>query len=641
MSLALLRRLMKKKIALVLFWVLVASLSLAEAAEFVWEDVTVNLPETRLRDFAVAPGNPDLIFVVGEKGVWRTEDGGKGWREIFSVREKEFVIEERIKEKESRALFRFLEESDQDKVEFDRDFLAQVQSLILVEEVFSGGTVIQIDPVDAAKIYLGTFDGLYLSDDSGKTWRAVELGVGRDKNVILDICVSRHDPKTFYVGTLDGLFVSRDGGKKWKSLMSGIGLEGVSAILEDPKDSAQVWISVLGKGVFVTANKGKSWRPSSVGIGELSNQVSSLDLFEEDLFAATPVGLFCFKKGQNQWERCGVASPLGKGLKEIRVERAMANPKIFVSGKEGLFCSEDQGKTFEQISFGVRFHNADRIALNENQIYFLTPRGLFVANKRAVADSEEKNLLNNEETLWKTFEQEPSVQETQRQAMRFAQTEPEKVKAWYRSAKCRALLPKFQVGFDEQRVRQSDFASSLTRTFESSEELVLDEEAITTATFSGSRQVPTETTTSESNLEELSDLEEARFRERETEFVIGAVWELGDLIYSSDEITISKEARALAELRDDILKEVTQIYFRRRHLQFDQLLNQQEMQAPELDSKEKRSLQQKDWRMQLELAELTAQIDLLTGGWFSKELQTADKGQTSALPIKKFSSAYE
>ncbi len=64
----------------------------------------------------------------------------------------------------------------------------------------------------------------------------------------------------------------------------------------------------------------------------------------------------------------------------------------------------------------------------------------------------------------------------------------------------------------------------------------------------------------------------------------------------------------VVELRDDILNEVTRLYFERRRLQAEILLS-----AP-LDKKE-------GTEKTLRLAELTASIDALTGGYFSRELE--------------------
>ena len=43
-------------------------------------------------------------------------------------------------------------------------------------------------------------------------------------------------------------------------------------------------------------------------------------------------------------------------------------------------------------------------------------------------------------------------------------------------------------------------------------------------------------------------------------------WELGDLAYNPEAIDVSHEAREVIELRDEVLDEVTQLYFERRRV---------------------------------------------------------------------------
>ena len=64
----------------------------------------------------------------------------------------------------------------------------------------------------------------------------------------------------------------------------------------------------------------------------------------------------------------------------------------------------------------------------------------------------------------------------------------------------------------------------------------------------------------------------------------------------------------MAELRDDVLNEVTHLYFERRRVQTDMLLNPiQEASG--------------DTERRLRLEELTADIDGLTGGYLSARLK--------------------
>jgi len=97
-------------------------------------------------------------------------------------------------------------------------------------------------------------------------------------------------------------------------------------------------------------------------------------------------------------------------------------------------------------------------------------------------------------------------------------------------------------------------------------------------------------------------------RARDGALSLAFTWELGDLFYHPEEIDVSREAREVIELRDDVLDEITQLYFERRRV----LLELAAARTPE-----------EALRLRLRAAELAAGIDAWTGGWFSGALREA------------------
>lgn len=85
-------------------------------------------------------------------------------------------------------------------------------------------------------------------------------------------------------------------------------------------------------------------------------------------------------------------------------------------------------------------------------------------------------------------------------------------------------------------------------------------------------------------------------------------WDLDRLVFDRNELFLSREAALLAELRHDIVAEVTRIYFERRRLQVEMTL-----QPPA--SVEART------RLLLRIEELTAELDAHTGGFFGRALR--------------------
>ena len=84
-------------------------------------------------------------------------------------------------------------------------------------------------------------------------------------------------------------------------------------------------------------------------------------------------------------------------------------------------------------------------------------------------------------------------------------------------------------------------------------------------------------------------------------------WDLGGIAYEPESIDVSRETREVIELRDDVLDEITQLYFERRRV----LAELGELNgAPTLEQR----------RLRLRADEFAAGIDAWTGGWFSRQV---------------------
>src|SRR5439155_21652513 len=89
-------------------------------------------------------------------------------------------------------------------------------------------------------------------------------------------------------------------------------------------------------------------------------------------------------------------------------------------------------------------------------------------------------------------------------------------------------------------------------------------------------------------------------------------WHFDEMLMGPTRVQAIRETARLVQLRDDILDEVTKLYFDRRRLQVELLTN------PPGDARAKAA---KDLRLE----ELTANLDGLTGGWFGARLRGGRK----------------
>ncbi len=157
---------------------------------------------------------------------------------------------------------------------------------------------------------------------------------------------------------------------------------------------------------------------------------------------------------------------------------------------------------------------------------------------------------------------EPSVRELQLAAERLAEAQPERIRSWLKRVNKAALLPSFKV-----RVGRG----------------LTDMEALR---LSSTVSEPTSS---------ISDY--WRF-----DFELG--WSLDRLLFDRNELRIGREAQRTALLRQQLMTEVAELYFARRRLQLGL------EHDPEANSEARQE-------RELQIAELTAVLDGLTGGMLS------------------------
>lgn len=172
------------------------------------------------------------------------------------------------------------------------------------------------------------------------------------------------------------------------------------------------------------------------------------------------------------------------------------------------------------------------------------------------------------------FAQEPSIRETQEVAMQYALVSDATLNSYQRAGRWTKLLPRTRLRYD------SDAADDTQITVDSAGERTLRVED-----------------------------------DRDSGMDVQVEWRLDELMMGPTRIQTIRETARMVQLRDDILDEVTKIYYDRRRLQVELLM------SPPQDP---RARVTKDLRLE----ELTANIDALTGGWFSKRIRAgAQRGK--------------
>ncbi len=212
----------------------------------------VGLSETQnIGRIRIHPTNPDVVFVAalghtygpnGDRGVFRTTDGGATWKKVLFRNDKAGAVDLCFDPKNPQVLF------------------AALWEVYRTPHSLSSG---------------GPGSGLFKSTDGGDTWTEISRNPGLPKGLLgkIGVSVSGADSNRIYavVEAEDGgIFKSDDAGATWTKVTEDRRFRQrafyYSRIYADPKDRDKVY--VLNTGLYRSVDAGKTWKSIRVPHGD-------------------------------------------------------------------------------------------------------------------------------------------------------------------------------------------------------------------------------------------------------------------------------------------------------------------------------------------------------------------------------------
>lgn len=444
-------------------------------------------------------------------------------------------------------------------------------------------------PIDTAVLFAGTGKGLYCSRNQGKNWRRIFKGKNYLEGECLALAIT---PLGICLGTKGGLFVATKDGSNWQKVTAGIGDNPILSISCNPSQPNNIY-AASDEDVFMSDDGGRRWDKiftarmagedsQSEEAGEISAEA------EED----TPAGIRFLRQAPNNADCVYVATGRGvyksqnKGIswqsisnygllsQDVRFLLLSNQSQLFAATKSGIF--EYRGSRWHELSVRLITEKVNFLDLDSRgNLYAACDNGLFRANIGAGADN--RSGYKQESAMEIYYKDEPKISDIQNAAIKYAEVEPEKILRWRRQAAKRAILPKVTISADRDR----------NRTIASSIWGIYGNGTSPGRYFAG----PDDET-----------------RYKNNNWSVSLTWELGDLIFSDNQANIDVRSRLMVQLRDDVLDEVTKLYFERIRVKA-------ELNNLSIEDRKKR------FDNELKLQELTAQLDGLTGGYFSSRIK--------------------
>ena len=413
--------------------------------------------------------------------------------------------------------------------------------------------------VDGNRVYLSSNDGLWICDLEKNLCKRLNYGSDADNlSGNYEAFSSLKKNNLLFTGTSNGIYLFNDKNQTWQKISTNIqklpnGKINARFLYLDKEQN--LW-AACGTGAYFSKDNGKNWEKKSNGIkNNIDGFQETFYFFESSagLYATCASGIYFLNKEQNLWKDISNGIRTKESAKNV-YWLGKLDDSYYAATDEGLFTTNDLSSTI---------HDEDK-PKNKPQT---------TSNKIVLKGTIETDFTNLEEN-------EPSVVEVQKQALKFASLPTSNDYKRYRTQiRLRNLIPR--VGID------LNSTGSSTNYFQF-------ENGITTNTALNN----------DYNAGNISRLE----RDGKSYKQLSVLWNTNQLLYDDETWRILNQARLTANIKENLLDDVTKIYFQRKKSQLESLI------SPPEDTINKLS-------KELEIAELTGQLDSRTGGWFSKEIE--------------------
>jgi photosystem II stability/assembly factor-like uncharacterized protein len=339
----------------------------------------------RIGDIAVHPNDPSHYYVaVASGGVWKTTNNGATWTPVF-----------------------------------DR------------EGSYSIGTVV-LDPKNPLTVWVGTGennsqrsvsygDGVYRSDDGGKSWK--NLGLKQSEH-ISKIVIDPRDSNTVYVASQGplwgpggdrGLYKTTDNGRTWKKVLEISENTGVTDVVQDPNNPdtlyassyqrrRHVWTLINGgpeSAIHKSTDGGATWTRLRAGLptvdmGRIGLAISPADtnvIYATVEAADRRGGIYRSADRGGSWERRNdfdtTAMYYGEIFADPKDVDRVYLPNVF------MMVSDDGGRTLRRL--GERSKHVDNHVIwinpaNTNHYFVGSDGGLYESYDRGATWIFKQNL---------------------------------------------------------------------------------------------------------------------------------------------------------------------------------------------------------------------------------------------------------
>jgi len=383
---------------------------------------------------------------------------------------------------------------------------------------------------ESGLIFAATRKGLYYSNDAGATYSRIFHSFIEEKSNVLSVAVKGN---TIFAGTRNGLYISHNLGKNW--IKAGGTLRG--KVFKDIIAGEYIY-AVSEEGLFVSEDSGGPWRRIFLGrinqprrgegVDETiesgdeeisAGSVNALEFIGEDekrLALGAQSGLYIL-----EFTKTGISIEKIASLGGIEILDITSSPDkkyVYVSSEDNIYQFLPEKNAVREVDTGENLYRIKGVTFNprSGRYCVIDKQGIYELEFAFTKDTISAGGIEQPNKSVNTIEAEPTIRQLHTAAIRYAEVSPEKIQAWRRQARIKALLPELSIDYDK------------TINFDSSDDT---------------------------------------YRIGPYDWGVSVKWNLGELLWNDDQTSIDVRSRLMVQLRNDILEDLDRLYFQRRRLQ--------------------------------------------------------------------------
>ena len=413
--------------------------ALAQTQAPVWQKISMGVLEAHFGSLTTSSVTPRILFLNSRDSLYRTLDEGRHWSRVFQ-------LSGNLKSKIHR---------------------------------------VYISPHRSDMVYLATSEGLFISRDLGNHFEILFSSAQTDERSCFSVAFHSMDPDILFLGTGNGLFWTLDGGETWNRASSNFYDEEIIKIMPNPRNDRSFLI-LTRTSLYLLDEKTGALR-TLFSIPAENEDPDPDDAIEEESEKINSLNDVAFVPGKNEKillaTQTGILETSGSGWilfpmhglksQEISEIIILSSEQIFIATPGGIYRFIEGGKRWEELKNGLDKTDSSDLEYHPSQgglLYTVTSSGVFklsLPNPIEMPGIEIENIQMNAENiqfLKNYMNEEPDLRSIHRAAIRYADVNPEKIRNWQRDSRLSHFLPKLSGGLQRATDETVDIDRGATNT---------------------------------------------------------------------------------------------------------------------------------------------------------------------------------